>query len=59
MTQPVFRFAPSPNGLLHLGHALSALLNFDELNQIPISMDLRGEAPFSVDANLLLVSSEG
>src|SRR5262245_36796624 len=26
---PVFRFAPSPNGLLHLGHALSALLNFD------------------------------
>src|SRR6476646_1406464 len=27
--QPVFRFAPSPNGHLHLGHALSALLNFD------------------------------
>jgi glutamyl-Q tRNA(Asp) synthetase len=26
---PVFRFAPSPNGLLHLGHALSALLNAD------------------------------
>lgn len=26
--QPAFRFAPSPNGLLHLGHALSALLNF-------------------------------
>ena len=26
---PTFRFAPSPNGHLHLGHALSALLNFD------------------------------
>lgn len=25
----VFRFAPSPNGFLHLGHALSALMNFD------------------------------
>ena len=29
MTRPVFRFAPSPNGHLHLGHALSALINFD------------------------------
>ncbi|MFK5980752.1 MAG: tRNA glutamyl-Q(34) synthetase GluQRS [Rhizobiaceae bacterium] len=25
--QPIFRFAPSPNGKLHLGHAYSALLN--------------------------------
>lgn len=29
MPPPVFRFAPSPNGHLHLGHALSALLNVD------------------------------
>jgi len=27
MSRPVFRFAPSPNGLLHLGHACSALVN--------------------------------
>lgn len=27
--KPVFRFAPSPNGRLHLGHALSALINAD------------------------------
>jgi len=29
MTRPVFRFAPSPNGHLHLGHALSALTDFE------------------------------
>ncbi|CAN7511023.1 tRNA glutamyl-Q(34) synthetase GluQRS [Neorhizobium tomejilense] len=27
--KPVYRFAPSPNGFLHLGHALSAFLNHD------------------------------
>ena len=35
------------------------LLRFAEENQIPISRDKRGEAPFSVDANLLHSSSEG
>jgi glutamyl-Q tRNA(Asp) synthetase len=29
VTKPVFRFAPSPNGRLHLGHAYSGLLNAD------------------------------
>ena len=33
MPPPVFRFAPSPNGFLHLGHAYSALLNFDLARQ--------------------------
>jgi argininosuccinate synthase len=37
----------------------SALLAFAEKNQIPIANDKRGEAPFSVDANLLHTSSEG
>ena len=35
------------------------LLEFAEENQIPIAKDKRGEAPFSVDANLLHTSSEG
>ena len=33
MTMTIFRFAPSPNGYLHLGHALSAVLNFDMARQ--------------------------
>jgi argininosuccinate synthase len=36
-----------------------ALIAFAEQNQIPIAKDKRGEAPFSVDANLLHTSSEG
>ncbi|MBS1103920.1 argininosuccinate synthase [Gluconobacter sp. Dm-62] len=35
------------------------LLAFAEENQIPVTKDKRGEAPFSVDANLLHSSSEG
>ncbi len=37
----------------------SKLLEFAEAHQIPIATDKRGEAPFSVDANLLHTSSEG
>ena len=36
-----------------------SMLAYAELNQIPIAKDKRGEAPFSVDANLLHSSSEG
>ena len=35
------------------------LIDFAEKHQIPITKDKRGEAPFSVDANLLHTSSEG
>lgn len=35
------------------------LIEFAESHQIPIAKDKRGEAPFSVDANLLHTSSEG
>ncbi len=35
------------------------LIDFAEKHQIPIATDKRGEAPFSVDANLLHTSSEG
>ena len=37
----------------------TSLIEFAEQNQIPIARDKRGEAPFSVDANLLHTSSEG
>ncbi len=36
-----------------------AMIEYAERNQIPIAKDKRGEAPFSVDANLLHSSSEG
>ncbi|KZD12667.1 argininosuccinate synthase [Oceanibaculum pacificum] len=35
------------------------LIDYAEKNQIPIAKDKRGEAPFSVDANLLHISAEG
>jgi argininosuccinate synthase len=35
------------------------LIEFAEKHQIPIAKDKRGEAPFSVDANLLHISAEG
>ena len=47
---------PGANGI---STSRSALIAFAEENQIPIAKDKRGEAPFSVDANLLHVSSEG
>lgn len=37
----------------------SKLIEFAEQNQIPIPKDKKGEAPFSVDANILHTSSEG
>ena len=37
----------------------SRLIKFAEENQIPVAKDKRGEAPFSVDSNLLHTSSEG
>jgi argininosuccinate synthase len=37
----------------------TTLLDYAEKHQIPIATDKRGEAPFSIDANLLHVSAEG
>jgi len=37
----------------------TSLLDYAERHQIPIAKDKRGEAPFSVDANLLHISAEG
>jgi glutamyl-Q tRNA(Asp) synthetase len=41
--QPIFRFAPSPNGYLHLGHAYSALLNHDMARAVDGRLLLRIE----------------
>ena len=37
----------------------TTLIEYAEKNQIPVPKDKRGEAPFSVDANLLHISAEG
>ncbi len=42
-SRPVFRFAPSPNGALHLGHAYSALLNMQMARKIDGRLLLRIE----------------
>ncbi len=47
---------PGANGISTLR---TKLVDFAEKHQIPIAKDARGEAPFSVDANLLHTSSEG
>jgi glutamyl-Q tRNA(Asp) synthetase len=41
MPTRILRFAPSPNGYLHLGHAYSALLNHDLARQLEGRLDLR------------------
>lgn len=43
VTQPILRFAPSPNGRLHLGHAYSALLNAEFASQLGGRLLLRIE----------------
>ncbi len=43
MTQPLLRFAPSPNGYLHLGHALSALVTWDAAQKLGGTAYLRIE----------------
>ena len=59
----IMRWSPtsrsSPPGASGTSPAATALIDFAEKHQIPIAKDKRGEAPFSVDANLLHSSSEG
>lgn len=43
MYSRILRFAPSPNGYLHLGHAYSALLNFDKARELGGRLLLRIE----------------
>ncbi len=43
MTRPTFRFAPSPNGRLHLGHAFSALFAYEAAREMDARFLLRME----------------
>jgi glutamyl-Q tRNA(Asp) synthetase len=43
MHSRIFRFAPSPNGHLHLGHAYSALLNYERARDVGGRLKLRIE----------------
>ena len=60
---PVLRFAPSPNGLLHLGHAWSALVNLRMAHELGATMLLRIEdidtqrCTPALEAKMLLGSS--
>ncbi len=61
MSRPVFRFAPSPNGRLHLGHAFSALLNERMARQAGGRFLLRiemGYPGFRHEVNLLKLYSK-
>src|SRR6188768_1515136 len=62
---PMFRANTVYEGQYLLGTSIARpliakkLIEFAEKHQIPIAKDKRGDAPFSVDANLLHASSEG
>jgi glutamyl-Q tRNA(Asp) synthetase len=56
MPSSVFRFAPSPNGFLHLGHAYSALMNFELARETKGEFLLRIE---DIDAARCRVEFEG
>ena len=61
--RPITRSSPtsrsSRRGANGSSRSRTTLIEFAEQHQIPIAKDKRGEAPFSVDANLLHSSSEG
>src|SRR5689334_21551705 len=61
MTRPLLRFAPSPNGVMHLGHALSALLNVEAARRLGGRFLIRIEdidLVRSTDANIATMSED-